>query len=174
MRSVWFLVTGLVIAGGLALGVGSQPSEASSSLQTDAEAEPALPPMHPHGDMGMPGPSKSEPSDKTTVIDGTVREVLQVERYTYLRLDRAGRGETWAAVPTSAPAIGSRVRIQGAIELANFNSPTLSRTFEVIYFGTLAPVGKEADAAAVPRASTPHGASPSPHGPVPPGHPGGG
>ncbi len=69
-------------------------------------------------------------------IKGKVLERLDAPPYSYLRL-QTDKGETWAAVPKTETATGSEVTVQGAMPMAGFESKTLKRKFDVVYFGTL-------------------------------------
>lgn len=70
-------------------------------------------------------------------IKGQVLEVLNVEGYTYLRL-KTLEGETWAAVPATDLKKGAQVTLAGAMPMENFESKSLKRKFDRIYFATLA------------------------------------
>ena len=89
-------------------------------------------------------------------LHGTVAERLDVPNYTYLRLTGSG-GDTWAAVPTTSVAVGTEVTILNPTAMKQFESKTLSRTFDVIMFGSAAQVGN-APAGAAPAVANPHGA----------------
>jgi hypothetical protein len=96
-----------------------------------------------------------------------VVETMNTGGYTYVLLDNGSR-QTWFAVPECKVAVGEMVGVTpGALEMRNFASPTLNRTFDVIYFaGGLHRAGADVAAAATPPQS-PHGASPQgtmPHG----------
>ena len=69
-------------------------------------------------------------------IAGTVLETLDASSYTYLRIETAD-GEAWAAVPQVRLEIGAHVVIANPQAMPNFESKTLGRRFEMIYFGTL-------------------------------------
>jgi hypothetical protein len=116
------------------------------------------PPTRPHEPVARavtPQPAApSAPADQTAFA-GEVREAIDVAEYTYLRLSTQDRGELWAAVSKAPVSVGSRVSIHDAARMTNFESATLKRTFDVIYFGNLGSAG---------RASSPTGA-------LPPGHP---
>ncbi len=71
-------------------------------------------------------------------ITGTVRERIPVEPYVYLRLETAG-GEVWTAVADAPITSGESVTIYNALPMQQFESKTLERTFDVIYFGALEP-----------------------------------
>jgi hypothetical protein len=81
-------------------------------------------------------PTGTIPDDATTV-SGRVLEVIDVVKYTYLRL-ATSQGETWAAVSKAEIAPGSSVTVEHAARMDHFASATLKRTFDVIYFGSLA------------------------------------
>jgi hypothetical protein len=80
-------------------------------------------------------------------LQGKILERLDAPPYSYLKLKTA-QGETWAAVPKAEVAVGADVTVAGAMPMNGFESKTLKRKFDVIYFGTLG--GPEAGAAAAP------------------------
>ena len=83
-------------------------------------------------------------------VQGTVAEVQDTENYTYLRLTE-GSSSTWVAVQHSHVVLGSKVSIDNPMEMINFESKALKRTFPRIIFGTIQGTG---DAAASPHGST--------------------
>jgi hypothetical protein len=82
-------------------------------------------------------------------VKGKLVEKLEAPPYTYLKLQTA-QGEAWAAVPKADVAAGSEVTIAGAVPMQNWESKTLARKWDLVYFGTLA--GPGAQAAAMPPA----------------------
>jgi len=82
-------------------------------------------------------------------IKGKVLERLDAPPYSYLKI-QSGQGEQWAAVPKADVAKGAEVTVLNAMPMANFESKTLKRKFEVVYFGTLEGA---APAAAAPAAA---------------------
>jgi hypothetical protein len=97
--------------------------------------------------------------ESAVTVKGKVIERIDAAPYSYLRLSTAS-GETWAAVPQTATTVGSEVTVAGAFPMKNFESKTLKRKFDVVYFGTL-----ESGNSAAPLAA--HGGT----GSLPPGHP---
>jgi hypothetical protein len=77
----------------------------------------------------------AQPADQNR-ITGTVLETLDVSSYTYLRLETPD-GEAWAAVPQARLEIGAQAVIANPQAMSNFESKTLGRVFDTIYFGTL-------------------------------------
>ena len=69
-------------------------------------------------------------------VKGEVLEVKDVDSYTYLRMKTA-KGEVWSAVLTAPVKKGEVVTIENAVQMDNFQSNTLKKTFPVIYFGSL-------------------------------------
>ena len=69
-------------------------------------------------------------------IKGKVAERLDAPPYSYLRLDTA-KGEVWAAVPKTDVEKGQEVTVAGAMPMTDFESKSLKRKFDTIYFGTL-------------------------------------
>jgi hypothetical protein len=89
----------------------------------------------------------------TTSLKGKVLERLDAPPYSYLRI-QSGKEEQWAAVPKAEVAKGTEVTVLNAMPMANFESKTLKRKFDVVFFGTLEGSGP---AAAGPAAGMPPG-----------------
>ncbi|NTV75084.1 MAG: hypothetical protein HGA66_12865, partial [Holophaga sp.] len=83
-------------------------------------------------------PTASTPAAKN-VLQGTVLETVSAPPYTYLRL-KAAQGEVWAAVPAADVKVGAPVTVNISITMDKFESPSLHRTFERVFMGTLAGV----------------------------------
>ncbi len=69
-------------------------------------------------------------------LGGKVLETIDVSTYTYVRFETP-YGEAWAAVPQAPVEIGSEIVIANPQAMSNFESKTLGRSFETIYFGTI-------------------------------------
>jgi hypothetical protein len=69
-------------------------------------------------------------------LSGTVKEVLQVSNYTYLRLEDQNGG-VWVAVTSAPIEVGTSVTVRSDTVLSNFESKALGRTFDEIHFGSL-------------------------------------
>lgn len=149
--TTWALVGGLVLAGGAAAiySDGEEPVPTPDTALAPNEA--------PTGEAGAVAPNGGG-------IGGTVAEVLQVDSYTYVRLEDG----TWAAVPKTELAVGDRVAIADATLMRGFESKTLGRKFDAIYFGTLASEGGAMAGSELPAGHPPLGADP--HGRMPSGH----
>jgi hypothetical protein len=62
-----------------------------------------------------------------------VSEVVQTSNYTYLKVSDNG-AENWIAVTSQEAAVGETYYYEQALEMKNFKSKELDRTFETIYF----------------------------------------
>ena len=64
---------------------------------------------------------------------GTVIETMNSGGYTYVHVD-TGRERIWAAGPETAVATGDVVSFAPGMQMVNFESEPLNRTFDVVYF----------------------------------------
>jgi hypothetical protein len=69
-------------------------------------------------------------ADLHTVV---VQEVVQATSYTYLKVKEAD-SEFWLAVTKREVETGAKISFAGGLEMKNFESKDLQRTFETIYF----------------------------------------
>lgn len=103
-------------------------------------------------------------------ITGKVVETMNAGQYTYVQVDD-GSKKVWAAAPQFAVAVGDKVVVPAGIPMRDFESKTLQRTFDLVYFvqeiqmvGGKAADGKPAAAhGPADQGATDHGAA---------GHPG--
>ncbi len=109
---------------------------------------------HDASQPGMPAPVPAEaPSEPHT---GVVQELLQATEYTYLNL-KEGSETYWIAVRKREASVGDEISFQGGLEMRDFASTDLNRTFARVLF-----VDQVGDAnTATGMMAEPHGA---PHG----------
>ena len=109
--------------------------------------------------FGPGGPSMGGATAPASVpLAGKVTETFASGGYTYLLLERDGK-KTWAAIPETPVEAGREISLKPGMEMKNFSSKALKRTFESIYFseglasvvestkGKSSPAGKGAVAA---------------------------
>jgi hypothetical protein len=144
--------TGILMATAIAAAalVGLVVQQRPKSSPYAAVAATATRPEANGGPSDAEQPATDNPSES---LKGRVREVIDVAQYTYLRLGTP-QGEVWAAVSKAPVKVDSDVSVENPTRMDNFESATLKRTFEVIYFGSL-----------------PANGAARPHGDLPPGHP---
>jgi hypothetical protein len=123
----------------------------SPGLVSEANAKapegqpPQLPPGHPpmetkpqgsqgqalpKGHMGMMG---QQPAKEMAVVSGKVVETMDSGGYTYIFLENDGK-KFWAAVPTTKVSVGQMIKLQPGMEMVNFKSSSLNRTFDSVIF----------------------------------------
>jgi len=76
---------------------------------------------------------KSNANQQSNIHKVTVEEVIQVTGYTYMRVNEDGK-EKWLAGPTAAVETGKEFYYGNSMEMLNFESKELGRSFEKIYF----------------------------------------
>lgn len=64
---------------------------------------------------------------------GTVKDVIDVGQYTYLEVTQ-GEQSRWLAGPTAQVKKGDTVHFDNGLEMQNFHSNSLDRTFPSIFF----------------------------------------
>jgi hypothetical protein len=131
LKMIYVLIAAVSAGAGVAAGagVGAARSVAAATPGRVADTEPVA-----------AEPAGVEPTAErrsSAAIDGEVLEVLEVPKYTYLRLGEKGTEGTWVAVPSATIAVGARAHVADAMRMNDFTSTALERTFAVIYFGLL-------------------------------------
>ena len=76
--------------------------------------------------------SEHPPSSAQGNIAGKVTQTMDVSQYTYVEIDTGG-ALVWVAGPVTQVKVGDAVEVSGGIQMANFRSNTLERTFEKIH-----------------------------------------
>lgn len=72
----------------------------------------------------------------TNNLSGKLLERIDASPYSYLKI-QSEKGEVWAAVPETKIEKGADVTIFNAMQMNNFESKTLKRKFDVVFFGTM-------------------------------------
>ena len=93
------------------------------------------------------------------MVRGTVAETMNAGAYTYVFLE-TDQDKRWVAVPKSDVLVGDVVQTGQGMPMTNFESKTLNRTFDIVYFSG----GLQNLTAPAPTAEQPAAA-------MPPGHP---
>ncbi|QWV92470.1 hypothetical protein KP004_14840 [Geomonas oryzisoli] len=106
----------LTLAAGCAHTTGKAPETAPAP-----PAEPA------------PAAKEAPASPSVNINNGTVTEVIQAGRYSYINVD-SGSAKTWFAIPTSDVKVGQQVEVKPGMQVTNYLAKSLNRTFDTIYF----------------------------------------
>jgi hypothetical protein len=143
-----------LLVAAIAAGAIAAAATRSSNKGTSSRSSPSSIP-----ELAAAAEKSEAPEGDATSLQGSVLEVIQVPRYTYLRIGASGQPGSWAAVNT-APNIkvGDAVSVVQAQAMRDFQSTALNRKFDLIYFGVL---GSADDKATSPHAglnmNNPHG-----------------
>ncbi|MHB1397129.1 MAG: nucleotide-binding protein [Trichloromonadaceae bacterium] len=113
-KSLLLLLTGLV-AVSLASGCKDKAPETAAQTAPAASADQAAP------QAAAPG------------MSGKVLETMNSGGYTYVQVD-TGSQQVWAAAPEFQVKVGDPVIVPEGMPMANYTSPSLNRTFDVVYF----------------------------------------
>lgn len=111
-------------------------------------------------------PIQAAPAAAGGAISGKVVETMNAASYTYVLID-TGAKKSWVAAPQFAVKVGDTAAIADAMPMLNYQSKSLNRTFDLVYFtGNISINGARA------AASAPASAVPSPTTTtLPPGRP---
>ena len=82
---------------------------------------------------GQAHPPVASMADAGAGLSGKVVETMDSAGYTYVSLDNGGK-KIWVAIPQSKVKVGQTVTCQPGMEMKNFTSKTLNRTFDSIIF----------------------------------------
>ena len=99
-----------------AIGCNSAKQEAPAPV---SQAEPATPPL----------------VQDNAALSGKVLETMNSGGYTYLQIENNGK-KTWIAAPEAKIKVGQKVSCEPGMEMQNFTSKTLKRTFASIIFSS--------------------------------------
>ena len=138
------IALGLPLAGCEKKPTPTPEAKPASSVATPNSASPA--PVVAHGN----GP-----------FEGKVLETMDSGGYTYVRVGTA-QGEIWAATRVFKVAVGAEVVVPAGTPMRQFQSKTLNRTFESIYFvGSIQVRGAAATTPVAPHPTAPSKPAPS-------------
>ena len=111
----------------LMVGVAVSVSAYGSDMKSSAD----LPPGHPPLDAAAGYDSMSHNGEP--LVAGEILETMDTGNYTYILIQTPDK-EVWAAAEQFDAVVGSRVAIPKGMLVKNFESPTLNRTFDEVYF----------------------------------------
>ncbi|MHB8834663.1 MAG: nucleotide-binding protein [Candidatus Methylomirabilia bacterium] len=122
MIAAGFLVTGLVACKSKIQETAQSPAP---QPQTSAAA-----PVTPAPETATPAPA-DRPSAK--YFTGKVLETMNAGGYTYVHVDN-GTNQIWAAAPQFEAKVGEKVNVPEGMPMKDYESKTLNRKFDVVYF----------------------------------------
>jgi len=138
-----------LVAGALAVLAVALPGVPRAFAQHDAGVAPAS----AHG-----GASPALPAAAPAGTRGVVVETMDAAGYTYVQVDD-GSKKTWAAAPRFDVSVGDKVVVPPGSAMPNFESKSLGRKFDMIYF--VAGVQVEGRATKKEQLNAAHGGAPA-------------
>jgi hypothetical protein len=78
-------------------------------------------------------PAAAMPQPPAVTLTGKVVETMNSGGYTYISVENNGK-KTWAAIPLTKVKVGQEVTCLPGMEMKNFTSKTMNRTFASILF----------------------------------------
>ena len=87
----------------------------------------------PKKDVPAPASQSQPAAQDESAPSGKVVETMNSGGYTYVSLENSGK-KTWVAIPATAVKVGQELTCLPGMEMKNFTSKTLKRTFESITF----------------------------------------
>jgi len=139
MNKTAILALAIAWAGAAALGCAQKETstaeapaaKAAASTETTAAAAP-----------------ETSAAPAAASFTGAVTETMDAGGYTYVQVD-TGLEKVWGAAPKFTVAVGDRVTVPAMMPMRQYESKTLKRTFDVVYFaGAILPEGATPAAAA--------------------------
>lgn len=76
----------------------------------------------------------TEAAQAEGAFTGTVAETVNAGGYTYVRLQAPGKDDVWVAAPEFDARVGQRLSVALEMPMRNFESQTLKRKFDLVYF----------------------------------------
>jgi hypothetical protein len=116
MRQFFFILSAAFLAAALLCGgvfASSKTPKVSARQTTSVKAE----------------------AKRDLVLSGKVVETMNAGGYTYVCLGKKGK-KIWVAVPEMKVTVGQKIGFQPGMEMINFTSKSLNRTFERIIFSS--------------------------------------
>jgi hypothetical protein len=68
-------------------------------------------------------------------LEGKITETMDAAGYTYVNVETAD-GQQWFAMPETKVEVGQDITLAGGMEMQNFESKTLGKTFDSVIFST--------------------------------------
>jgi hypothetical protein len=130
----------------LACSRGPAPAPEGRPADVSGAATPRAP-------VAAASSQANEASPPLESLSGTVLETMDAAGYTYMKL-RTATGEEWTAVSQAVVKAGDTVTVTEGLPMQGFESRTLKRTFDRIYFGRLASGGAAQGGGGTPQAGS--------------------
>jgi len=100
-------------------------------------------------------PDQAPAAQAGKAIEGKITETMDAAGYTYVNVETAD-GQQWVAMPETKVEVGQDITLASGMEMQNFESKTLGKTFDSVIFSTgINPHAGDAGAQAAPTGDQP-------------------
>jgi len=107
------------------------PVFADHAVQQKLSSAQQIPAAHP----ALTDQSAAKPAQpKQVAVSGKVLQTIKSGGYAYVLVREKNRKKTWVAIPEMTVTVGETVSFEPGMEMLNFPSTTLKRTFDRIIF----------------------------------------
>ena len=145
----------MVAAGVLSVGLLACKSKIQETAQQPAAQPQSAAPAPVTPAPGAPA-ATATPAAEPRYFRGTVLETMNAGGYTYVQVD-GGTEKIWAAAPQFDVKKGEKVTVPEGMPMQNYESKTLNRKFDTVYFVGAIGKGDEPPAGAPAAAPAPMG-----------------
>jgi len=120
----------MIAAGVLVTGLVACKSKVQETAQQQASQSPAAAPA-----PVTPAPMTADPASQapTKYFSGKVLETMNAGGYTYVHVDN-GTSQIWAAAPQFEAKVGEKVTVPEGMPMKDYESKSLNRKFDVVFF----------------------------------------
>jgi len=125
----------MIAAGFLVTGMVACKSKIQESTQQPAPQPQTSAPAPVTSAPAVPASATSAPASQapTKYFSGKVLETMNAGGYTYVHVDN-GTEKIWAAAPQFEAKVGEKVTVPEGMPMKDYESKTLNRKFDVVYF----------------------------------------
>lgn len=124
----------LLLIGGAGCKSNNEKASAPGADQQPVTVQPGAAPAEP-GAAAPADTAPAAPAQQVSQIAGKVLETMNAAGYTYVNVETP-TGQIWAALPETKVEVGQEVVLAGGMEMKNFESKTLGRTFDSVVFSS--------------------------------------
>jgi len=108
--------------------------------------------VKPPGHGSSQGMMSAPAAESGESLSGKVLETMNSGGYSYVRIQKKNSDKVWVAIPESPVKVGTQMSFQPGMEMKNFESKSLKRTFDsVIFSGGVAAAQASSSAGSAPK-----------------------
>jgi len=149
-HAVQMMLAACILAADLAACKSKAPevSPPPAPAPVSPGAQGTMPSGHPPIGGADTGAAVTAGTATSGFFTGTVVETMNAANYTYVQVDN-GKDKIWAAAPEFKVKKGDKVTVPEGMPMKNYESKSLNRTFDVVYFVGAIGLGDKPPAGAV-------------------------